>query len=139
MTGYDNHRGIQAVGIVSLAAAALSLFAVVFRLPFFCRADTEGPPLTNLRYDEDYSYLRNPEARSGQWWEPLKFIPLTERSYLTLGSELRLRSETITNDNWGLGKDDGYLWFRLLPYVDLHAFESFRLFGQLIMAEAVDR
>jgi hypothetical protein len=97
------------------------------------------PPLSNLRYDEDYSYLRNIEARSGKWWEPLKFIPLSDDAALTLGSELRLRFESITNDNWGLGQDDAYLWLRFLPYADLHAFDSIRLFGQLIMAEAVDR
>src|SRR5512146_472770 len=112
MTGHDNHRGIQHASKAPLAAVALSLCAVVFCLPLFCGADTGAPPLTNLRYDEDYSYLSNPGARSGQWWEPLKFIPLSERSYLTLGSELRLRYESIRNDNWGLGKDDGYLWFR---------------------------
>lgn len=135
----DNDRGLQHEGRARLPVAVLSLFAVVFCLPFFCRAEMEAPALTNLRYDEDYSYLRNPEAHSGQWWEPLKFLPLTERSYLTLGSELRLRFESITNDNWGLGKDDGYLWFRSLPYADLHAFDSLRLFGQFIIAEAVDR
>lgn len=34
------------------------------------------PPLTTLRYDEDYAYLRDPAARTGAWWEPLKYLPL---------------------------------------------------------------
>jgi hypothetical protein len=53
------------------------------------------PPLTTTRYDEDYSYLADPNARSGAWWEPLKYIPLNETgdAYLTLGGEARLRYE----------------------------------------------
>lgn len=83
--------------------------------------------------------MRSPAARAGRWWEPLKYIPLDEKSYLTLGAELRLRFESIENDNWGLGNDDAYLWLRFMPYADPHASDSIRLFGQLIMADAIDR
>jgi hypothetical protein len=45
----------------------------------------EPPPLTPLKYTEDYSYLRDPGARSGAWWEPLKFVPIDSAgwAYLT--------------------------------------------------------
>src|SRR5688500_15304293 len=48
------------------------------------------PKLTNLRYTEDYSYLRDPAKRTGAWWEPFKYIPLDASGtrYLTLGAEL---------------------------------------------------
>ena len=61
------------------------------------------PPLTTLRYDEDYAYLRDPAARTGAWWEPLKYLPLnkTGNVYITLGAELRLRYEGFENNNWG--------------------------------------
>src|SRR5262245_47187995 len=82
------------------------------------------PPLTPQRYDQDYSYLADPNARSGAWWEPLKYIPLNETGdvYLTLGAEARLRHEHYSNNNWGQepAPDDGYLWYRVLPSVDLH-------------------
>jgi hypothetical protein len=122
-----------------LITPVLCLMALLLSLPVICQAQSLEPPLTLLRYDEDYSYLHNPETRTGKWWEPLKFIPLTEKAYLTLGSEFRLRYESIENDNWGLAKDDAYLWLRFMPYADLHASNSIRLFGQLIIAEAIDR
>jgi hypothetical protein len=103
----------------------------------------EPPQFSTLRYDEDYSYLRDRSARSGAWWEPLKYIPLTGSGnvYLTLGNEARLRYEVLHNDNFGEGPqdDDGYLWLRALPSADLHAGEHVRAFGQLISAFAVDR
>ena len=100
------------------------------------------PRMSNFRYDEDYSYLRDPSPRSGQWWEGLKYIPLNPPGdvFLSLGNELRVRYELLRNDNFGDGPqdDDGYLWGRLLPYADLHAGKHFRVFTQLISAFAVD-
>jgi hypothetical protein len=96
-----------------------------------------------MRYDEDYLYLRDPGARSGAWWEPLKFIPLNASGYvyLTFGNEARLRYEVLRNHNFGEGPqdDDGYMWLRTLPSADLHVGEHFRAFGQLVSAFAVDR
>src|SRR3954447_11666931 len=38
-------------------------------------AAAAGPPaITSLRYTEDYSYLRDRENRTGNWWEAYKFI-----------------------------------------------------------------
>jgi len=106
-------------------------------------AAAEPPQVTNFRYEEDYSYLRDPSNRSGAWWEILKFIPLSESRevYLTLGNEARLRYELLQNDNFGDGPqdEDGYLWWRMLPLADLHAGENFRVFGQFISALASDR
>jgi hypothetical protein len=106
-------------------------------------ASAEPPRLSNFRYDEDYSYLRDPSARSGEWWEGWKYVPLTDSGdvFLTFGAETRFRYEMLRNDNFGDGPqdDDGYLWFRLLPVADLHAGEHLRLFGQLITALATDR
>jgi hypothetical protein len=103
----------------------------------------EPPKITNFRYDEDYSYLRDSSDRSGAWWETLKYIPLTESRevYLTLGNEARFRYELLRNDNFGDGPqdEDGYLWWRMLPLADLHAGENFRVFSQFINAFATDR
>jgi len=101
------------------------------------------PGISTVRYDENYSYLRDPAARSGAWWEPLKYIPLSKSGdvYLTLGGETRLRYELLRNDNFGEGPQDhdGYLWLRAMPMADLHAGEYLRVFGELISAFAVDR
>ena len=106
-------------------------------------AAAEPPKLSTMRYDEDYSYLRDHGARSGAWWEPSKFIPLNDSGdvYLTFGNEARLRYEMLRNDNFGEGPqdDDGYLWLRTLPLADLHVGEHLRAFAQLVSAFAVDR
>lgn len=100
----------------------------------------EPPPLTSLRYDEDYSYLRDPAVRSGAWWEPSKYVPLdpSGAAYLTFGNEVRLRYERYWNNEFGGAPKthDGYLWARALPYADLHLGPNVRLFGQFIAAYA---
>jgi hypothetical protein len=105
--------------------------------------DTPVPPpgLTNLRYTEDYSYLRDPANRTGAWWEAVKFIPLdpSGKSYLTLGAELRFREEAYWNFNWGEVPVDNYQWYRILPYADLHLGPNVRLFGQMIGAWAMGK
>lgn len=95
----------------------------------------EPPPITPMRYTENYSYLRDPNDRSGAWWEPLKFIPLDSagQRYLTLGDEIRLRYEHYTNNSFGSGvkPTEGYLRFRILPYAGLHLRYGLRVVGQL--------
>jgi hypothetical protein len=95
-----------------------------------------------LRHDEDWAVLRDPARREGQWWEPYKFIPFDDEGevYLTLGVELRARYEYLSNPNWGEEEEDrgGYLWLRALPTADLHLGQRFRLFGEMILAQAVD-
>ncbi|RZN33756.1 alginate export family protein [Bradyrhizobium sp. Leo121] len=94
-----------------------------------------------MRYDEDYSYLRDPAKRTGAWWEPFKYIPLDLNggAYLTLGLELRFREEAYGNFNWGQLPVNEYQWYRMLPYADLHLGSNLRLFGQLIGTWVTDK
>jgi len=77
---------------------------------------------TNLRYDENWSVLREGE-RDG--WRNLKYRPLGEDgdAYLTLGGEARARFEGFDDNLWGdpPAPDDGYLWLRVMPHAHLHA------------------
>ncbi|MGX5713321.1 alginate export family protein [Sphingopyxis terrae subsp. ummariensis] len=77
---------------------------------------------TNLRYDEDWSLLRD-VPREG--WRQPKYVPLddTGDAYLSLGAEARARFEGFGNNLWGdpPAPDDGYLWLRVMPHADLHA------------------
>jgi hypothetical protein len=92
------------------------------------------PHLKQLRYDEDYRFLRDP-ARRTELLDPLKFIPLDDDGsvYLTLGGEVRSRWEYFHESLWGQGPqdDNGYLLQRIMLHADLHVGEHLRLFAQL--------
>jgi hypothetical protein len=94
----------------------------------FCETTTfaqqEPPPISPLRQREDYRYLAESGNRRGDWWESLKYIPLTRSPvgpFLTFGAEVRLRYELIDNTDFGSGPQDsgGYLLTRLMPYAAL--------------------
>lgn len=91
------------------------------------------PKFSNVRYDEDYSYLAGRPA-SGLW-ESLKFIPLTRQkgASLSLGGELRERYEYFSNAGWGAGASDpdGHWLHRAMLHADLRLGPSLRAFGQL--------
>ena len=86
------------------------------------------------RYEEDWSFLSHP-AKRNDFWEPIKFVPLTEDKnvFLSLGGEIRETYERFHNTNFGLSPDDpdGYLLQRYLFHVDFHAGRRFRFFGEL--------
>jgi len=89
------------------------------------------PPFKLLRYDENYSYLRDP-ARRSDYLDAIKFIPLTTNGdwYLTLGGEIRERYEYFHNGSWGRGPqdDNGYLLQRYMVHADAHFGDYFRVF-----------
>ncbi|PTY06825.1 hypothetical protein DB346_00795 [Verrucomicrobia bacterium LW23] len=89
----------------------------------------EPPRIGPMRQREDYSYLANPDRRTGAWWEPLKYVPLgesplshaPEHPFLTFGGEARVRYEWLQGSDFGAGTQDsgGYLLTRALPYASL--------------------
>ena len=91
------------------------------------------PPYRLLRYDEDYSYLRNPANRS-DFWDAVKFVPLNPQGdwNLSLGGEARERYEYFHNPSWGQPPNgNGYFLQRYLLHGDLWMGRHLRLFGQL--------
>jgi hypothetical protein len=86
------------------------------------------------RYEEDWRFLFDP-AKRDDFWDPIKFIPLSEdrNVFLSFGGEIRETYERFHNTNFGLSPDDpdGYLLQRYLLHVDLHAGQRFRFFGEL--------
>src|SRR5688572_22528068 len=134
-------RGLSRLGSVLLAEGTPMTHTAVARAE-----PPPGPPsMQNVRYTEDYGYLRSRDpiaAAPLSPWGPLKYIPLNDAGdvYVTLGTELRLRYERYKNNNWGEGPqdNDGYLWARALPLADLHVGDNLRFFGQLISALASD-
>jgi hypothetical protein len=105
-------------------------------------APPSGPPFKQLRYDEDYSYLRD-TSRSTDLFDAIKFIPLSAsgNSYLTLGGEIRERYEYYHNPLWGRGPQDqdGYLLQRYMIHVDVHLEDYIRVFTQFKSGLEEDR
>jgi hypothetical protein len=91
------------------------------------------PPIDPRRYTEDYSYLRDPDHRTGAWWETGKWIPLGNETALTLGAEVRARYERYRNNEFGDAAvpDEGYMLYRILPYASLILDPHVRAFAQL--------
>lgn len=96
------------------------------------------PPIDPWRYTEDYSYLDDPDRRSGAWGEAGKWIRLGDGATLTLGAELRLRYERYRDNEFGDAAvpDEGYQLYRFLPYADLRLGSHVRAFTQLNLTHA---
>lgn len=117
-----------------IAAGAFGL--VCLAGPLAAQPATVEPVQTSLvRYDEDWSVLADPAARTGRWIEPLKYVPLTPHIWLSTGLELRLRNETYRGAEWGDAPDQTNIWVRALPHADLHL-GSLRFFVQPVAAFA---
>ncbi len=120
-------RPIHAAVIAGLMLAAPAAFSQ--------RVSAIPPPAYNrLRYEEDYSYLRDSTLRVDPW-DGLKYISLSEEGnhYLSLGGETRFQYEYFHNAGWGEGPQDGngYLLQRYMLHTDLHLGNSFRTFVQI--------
>jgi hypothetical protein len=103
--------------------------------PAFAEIGTQVTPSPYQlhRSDENYRYLRD-SARSSDFWDPLKYIPINESAgwYLSLGGEARERYEYFSHPKWGAGPPgSGYLLQRYFLHADLHMGENFRVFTQL--------
>lgn len=90
--------------------------------------------MTLLRYDEDYSFLRDPRCRT-ELWDPLKYLPLNSipPAHLSLGIDVRERFEYFNTFDWGRdpGGPSGYLMQRVMPHVGLRAGTYFQAFFEL--------
>jgi Alginate export len=91
------------------------------------------PQYQSLRYEEDWSALRDRSLRT-DFWDPVKYIPLRNDSWsLSLGGEGRVRYEAVRNAAFGAGPQDqnGYLLQRYLVHADLVAGRHVRVFTEV--------
>jgi len=88
------------------------------------------PAYTILRYDEDDAYLKD-ASKHTDFFDPIKYLPLGDDSYLSLGGQFRYRYEFF-NNNFGVGPqdDNGYHLTRYQLHADLHVGDNFRFFVQ---------
>ena len=90
-----------------------------------------APAYTPVRWNEDWSYLKDPSRKSDPF-DAIKYIPLgSDQTYLSIGGQFRERFENFDNAGFGAApEDDGYFLHRLLLHADLHVTPYFRVFGQ---------
>ena len=97
------------------------------------------------RFDEDWSVLRGVDlGNTGDFWDRLKFIPLTrdQSVWLTLGGQVRERGEYYRQYLFGASEpkqSDGYLLSRYRLSADLHVTQYFRVFAEGKSSFALDR
>src|ERR1022692_1147317 len=90
-----NGRNLRNVPHPLLAASVMVCAGINFAQADNSILAVVAPPaFTALTYDEDYSYLRDPAARTNLF-DPLKYIPLDKQgdTYLTFGGQVRDRYE----------------------------------------------
>jgi len=129
----NRSRTLSAAALCCLAVSLAAAGTLAARAADSAEPPPSPPPFKQLRYDENYGYLRDPANRA-DLFDPIKFIPLDSRGYfyLTFGGEVRERYEYFHNSQWGLGPqdDNGYLLRRYMIHADAQLGEYFRFFTQ---------
>src|SRR6476646_3782076 len=107
---------------------------LLLSLPATALGQYESSKYSIERWDEDFSYLKDPHNRS-DFFDPIKYIPLNREGdwYLSLGGQLRYRYDYFNNSGFGSGvqDEDGFHLFRQLYHVDAHFGPNLRAFVQL--------
>lgn len=101
-----------------------------------------GPKYLDLRYDEDFSYLDGPDGSYRKdFFDPIKWIHLTDDLTLSIGGEFRGRLEAETNTRFGSTEpaQDTFFIHRYFLHTDLRYRRLARVFFQGINAMIEDR
>jgi hypothetical protein len=123
----------------SATTAATDAAPAVPAAPIYYK--NKGPGGNNSyfwRYEEDYSYLRDP-SKSTDFFDPLKFIAFDDAKqvYVTFSALERLRYDSIQNNTFNLGNNvnsHGAYDFSRRTQVgaDLHLGPNFRAYVELL-------
>ena len=118
---------------------ARALLLMSWAVPAAAQAQPDAPPFQLTRYDEDYAPLADPDRRIGAY-ERVKYIPLAQDAFLSLGGEFRLRVDTLHAARFGIGApSDDYALERMLLHADLHLGSHLRAFVQGIHADVIGK
>lgn len=96
-------------------------------------APPERPQVLPMRQDEDWSGLREAEARTRPL-DPAKYLGFGDHdAYVTLGGELRTAYELFINEDYGaVEQDDSGSWLlRAMLHANMRLGPHFRAFAQL--------
>ncbi len=114
---------------------------IVACIPDVARAQDASslrPGYAPERYDEDWSFLRDPSKRT-DFFDPIKWIPLGKDGswFLSIGGELRERFQDVRNEGFGLSPParDRHGYHRIFLITDIHLGPHFRSFVELVNGE----
>lgn len=117
--------GIARLDTCAMRRILRCVLILVGLFPVVAHAQDIPVKQSNWRYDEDWSVLRDCDPARLPDWAALKYRPLTRDGgiWISTGVEARVRYEGYENNEWGSAAkpNDGPLWFRLMPHVDVHA------------------
>ncbi len=124
-------RGRSAVARIWVSMRGLSI--ILLGATTALALAEERPAFQMLRYNEDWSFLRDSSQRA-DWLDPVKFIPLNATNAdVSFGGEARLKYERYDEPalNQQPADKDGFLLQRYLLHADVRLGSHFRAFGQL--------
>ncbi len=96
----------------------------------------------NLRFDEDWSALKDPETQTDHWFPGMKYVEMTDGSYASFGGQVRARWAAEQNRNLKGGvvpHNNDYELLRMRLHGDFHIENVARVFVELISAHILDR
>ncbi|WP_236585299.1 alginate export family protein [Dyella sp. EPa41] len=135
--------GVRSAGAMWLGAVAcpMSLHAqAIDDAPM--QSPAARPAFSSNRWQEDWSALADPALRT-QRGDALKYIPLSatdKNTYLSLGVNLRERTEISDAASFGIGNaDNTYLLQRLQLHADLRFASYWQAFVQIEDARTVNK
>ncbi|MEL6256355.1 MAG: alginate export family protein [Bacteroidota bacterium] len=96
-------------------------------------------PFKIYRCFDDFSYLLENDSIEKNYYEKLKYMPLSEseKANISFGGEIREQYQLFRNINFGdlppgVEEDrNGHLWHRLMLHADLRIGEQWRFFTQI--------
>ncbi len=89
-------------------------------------ASAQQPSYQNLRFNEDWSTV--PEGESGDLFDPIKNIEISDSIQLTLGGSARYRYESWDDFGFGAMNDDAFSLFRFYLHSDWRIGDSWRVY-----------
>ncbi len=138
-TGNTAHSGLTTAScLLAGLLSCLVVIACAARISSAQATKPLRPAFASERYDENWSFLRDPSKRT-DFFDPIKWIPLDKDGslFLTVGGELRERFQDVRNQGFGLPSPshDANGFHRIFLFADIHLGPHFRTFAELVNGE----
>ncbi len=137
--GGNKHSGLMTASrLFAGLFSCLVVIACAARISSAQATKASRPAYAPERYDEDWSFLRDPSKRT-DFFDAIKWIPLDKDGslFLTVGGELRERFQDVRNQGFGLPSPthDANGYHRIFLFADIHLGPHFRAFAELVNGE----